>query len=194
MITIEQVEELRKRVHVSYEDAKAALEEANGDILEAIIILERENKIAPPEGGGFYSTKNHQDHVNSNDINEESNKDKYYNNSRVSFSDLLKKFFNLCKNILEKGNKNNFEVLKNGNVEMTIPVTILAILVLFFFWITVPIIVLGLFLGYRYAFSGPDLGKENINSVMDSVANVAENIKKEVKGENSDGKDFDNRG
>ncbi len=38
MITIEQVEELRKRVHVSYEDAKAALEEANGDILEAIII------------------------------------------------------------------------------------------------------------------------------------------------------------
>jgi len=194
MITIEQVEELRKRVHVSYEDAKAALEEANGDILEAIIILERENKIAPPEGGGFYSTKNHQDHVNSNDINEESNKDKYYNNSRVSFSDLLKKFFNLCKKILEKGNKNNFEVLKNGNVEMTIPVTILAILVLFFFWITVPIIVLGLFLGYRYAFSGPDLGKENINSVMDSVANVAENIKKEVKGENSDGKDFDNRG
>ncbi len=158
------------------------------------IILERENKIAPPEGGGFYSTKNHQDHVNSNDINEESNKDKYYNNSRVSFSDLLKKFFNLCKKILEKGNKNNFEVLKNGNVEMTIPVTILAILVLFFFWITVPIIVLGLFLGYRYAFSGPDLGKENINSVMDSVANVAENIKKEVKGENSDGKDFDNRG
>ena len=32
-----------------------------------------------------------------------------------------------------------------------------------------------------------DLGKESINQVMDSVANAAENIKNEVKGENSHG-------
>lgn len=54
MITIEQVEELRKRVNVSYEEAKLALEEVNGDILEAVINLEKKNKITPPEGGGFY--------------------------------------------------------------------------------------------------------------------------------------------
>ncbi len=57
---------------------------------------------------------------------------------------------------------------------MAIPVTVLAVLLIFTFWITIPIIILGLFFGYRYMFSGPDLGKENVNRAMDSVADVAE--------------------
>lgn len=191
MITMEQVEELRKRANISYEEAKAILEETNGDLLEAIINLEKKNKIAPPSGG-FYSTKNYKHDINSYSSNEENINDRYNYSSSISFSELLKKFFNLCKKILKKGNKNSFQVLKNGNVEMTIPVTILAIFVIFFFWITVPMIVVGLFFGYRYAFSGPDLGRENINSVIDSVANMADNLKKEIKGENSNGKDFNN--
>jgi len=188
---MEQVEELRKRANISYEEAKAILEETNGDLLEAIINLEKKNKIAPPSGG-FYSTKNYKHDINSYSSNEENINDRYNYSSSISFSELLKKFFNLCKKILKKGNKNSFQVLKNGNVEMTIPVTILTIFVIFFFWITVPMIVVGLFFGYRYAFSGPDLGRENINSVIDSVANMADNLKKEIKGENSNGKDFNN--
>ncbi len=64
---------------------------------------------------------------------------------------------------------------------MAIPVTVLAVLLIFTFWITIPIIILGLFFGYRYMFSGPDLGKENVNRAMDSVADVAENLKKGSK-------------
>mgnify|MGYP000971245290 CR=1 FL=1 len=41
MITIEQIDEFRKRTHSSYEDAKFFLEKNNGDILEAIIDFER---------------------------------------------------------------------------------------------------------------------------------------------------------
>lgn len=41
MITIEQIDELRKRLDVSYEEAKEALEACNGDMLEAIIYLEK---------------------------------------------------------------------------------------------------------------------------------------------------------
>ena len=43
-------------------------------------------------------------------------------------------------------------------------------------WITLPLLVLGLFLGFRYRFSGPDLEREEINSVMDSVADTAADI------------------
>ncbi len=191
MITIEQVEELRKRVNISYEEAKAALEETNGDMLDAVINLERRKKISAPEGG-FYSTKN-QHHIYSGEAVEGNGQDKY-NNTGNNVIRLLKKFLSFCKKMLVKGNKNNFEVIKDGKTEMSIPVTLLAILAIFFFWITVPILVLGLFLGYRYAFKGPDLGRENINSVMNKAADMAENLKNEVKGESSDGEDFDNRG
>ncbi|NLX63786.1 MAG: DUF4342 domain-containing protein [Clostridiaceae bacterium] len=41
MITMEQIDEFRKRTHSSYEDARFFLEKNNGDILEAIIDFER---------------------------------------------------------------------------------------------------------------------------------------------------------
>jgi len=44
MITIEQIDELRKRLDVTYEEAKEALEACNGDMLEAIIYLEKTTK------------------------------------------------------------------------------------------------------------------------------------------------------
>lgn len=41
MITIEQIDEFRKRTHSSYEDAKYYLEKNNGEILDAIIDFEK---------------------------------------------------------------------------------------------------------------------------------------------------------
>jgi hypothetical protein len=77
---------------------------------------------------------------------------------------------------------------------MTVPVTVLVVLLIFTFWITVPLIIIGLFLGYRYSFAGPDLGKESVNQALDSVAQAAENIKREVKDSNErmHGEDTDN--
>ena len=42
---LEQIEALRERAHVTYEEAKDALEKSNGDIVEALIYLEKNNKI-----------------------------------------------------------------------------------------------------------------------------------------------------
>lgn len=42
---LEQIDLLRKRANVGYEEAKAALEKSNGDLVEALIYLEKENKI-----------------------------------------------------------------------------------------------------------------------------------------------------
>lgn len=46
-INLEQIDELRKRANVSYEDAKNALEECSGNIIEALVYLEKQNKIKP---------------------------------------------------------------------------------------------------------------------------------------------------
>lgn len=49
-VTMEKVERLKESADVGFEVAKEALEAANGDILEAIIALERDGKLGPNPG------------------------------------------------------------------------------------------------------------------------------------------------
>lgn len=44
-ITLEQIDELKKRANVSFEDARMALQECNGDLVEALVYLEKNGKI-----------------------------------------------------------------------------------------------------------------------------------------------------
>ena len=56
MDNFEKVEKLVEKAGVSYADAKRALEQANGDLLDAMIILEQDGKTAAPEQPS-YSTQ-----------------------------------------------------------------------------------------------------------------------------------------
>lgn len=49
---LELIEKLRERANVSYEEAKEALEKCNGDIVDALIYLEKQDKIKPPKESG----------------------------------------------------------------------------------------------------------------------------------------------
>lgn len=53
-IRLEQIDELRKRANVNYEDARDALEKCNGDMLEALIYLEKQNKLKSSECSTFF--------------------------------------------------------------------------------------------------------------------------------------------
>ena len=44
-ITLEMVDQVRERTGASYEEAKAALEGANGDVVNAIIAIERNDRV-----------------------------------------------------------------------------------------------------------------------------------------------------
>lgn len=48
-ITLEQVDLLMQRANVSYTEAKEALERCNGDVVEALLYLEKAEKINPPK-------------------------------------------------------------------------------------------------------------------------------------------------
>lgn len=52
MITLEQIDELRKRANVSFEDAREALEKCNGDLVEALVYLEKNGKIKSTNESG----------------------------------------------------------------------------------------------------------------------------------------------
>lgn len=44
-VNLEQIDQLRQRANVTYEEAKTALEACNGDMVEALVYLERNNKV-----------------------------------------------------------------------------------------------------------------------------------------------------
>lgn len=158
MITIEQIDELRKRVNVTYEDAKEALEINNGDILDSIIYLEKNGKI---------------NKSSSNEKNEGKRSD--------NFSDVSCSFIAWCKKWIRKGNSNHFLIKKKEKSILEIPVTLLIVLLAFAPWLTIPLLVLALFTGHKFRFHGNDVEKTKVNDVMDNISVATENIKTEIK-------------
>ena len=54
-VTLEQIDELRNRVNVSYEEAKATLEKNDGDLIKSIIELEKKKGKKTEHKGSFTS-------------------------------------------------------------------------------------------------------------------------------------------
>jgi hypothetical protein len=173
---MEQVEKLRQKANVTYDEAKSALEACGGDLLDAVIYLERQGKVKAPQNDGYYNTKSQaaedKEHI----------KDSCSDDSQQgeSFPRLMKRFFKWCGMMIRKGNQNSFEIRQHDRVVITFPVTILALMLLFAFWVVVPLAIVGLFFNFRYAFKGPDLEKTGVNHVMGTASNAAENFRKEV--------------
>lgn len=179
MATLEQVEKLREKASVSFEEAKAALEACNDDLLDAIIWLEKRGKVNPPVAGGYYSSE----HQSEGEKEKESTHQETRQKQGESFSDMMKRFGRFCAKVINKGNANYFEVEKNGKIVISVPVTVLAISLIFFFWVVLPLLILGLFFGCRYRFRGHELGRDSVNRVMDTASDTAENIKKSFNSE-----------
>lgn len=173
MVTLEQVEKLREKANVNFEDAKAALEASNGDLLDALIYLEKQGKAGAPAGGGYYSSKS--------GAGEASQTPAVCPDScgaGSSFKDFMRKAGRFVLRVFDIGNTNSLDVLRRGEIILSCPVTALVLLLIFFFWIVVPLIILSLFFGFRYRFSGKELGRDNVNRAMDGATDAAEDIKK----------------
>lgn len=179
MVTLEQVERLREKANVSFEDAKTALEASDGDLLNALIYLEKQGKVAPPPGDGFYSSQNNAAGEETNHAEKEA--EKAYQGE--SFGDMMKRFGRFCGKILHKGNTNYLEAEKGDSVVFSMPVTVVIVLTAFLFWVVVPLFIISLFCGLRYHFRGKDLDRESVNKVMDGASNTVDGIKRSINSE-----------
>ncbi|HHU17655.1 MAG: DUF4342 domain-containing protein [Anaerovoracaceae bacterium] len=183
MVTLEQVEKLREYANISYDEAKTALENADGDILQAIIELERQGKIQPPKGGGQFQTGSAAvaDNTQSNKSNKGKENQAESKHDKSAFGRNMKKLFRWLGGVIHKGNINAFVVEKDGESLMRLPLTVLVILATFAFWIVLPLIIVGLFFNFRYSFEGPDINNSKVNDAMNTVANAAEEIKNDMR-------------
>ena len=228
-ISIEQVEKLKERTNVTYEEARDALNATDGDILEAVIMLEKEGKTSSSTAAfstnsslpemtsepvrDHTDTSNANQHANQNQNNANQgnyNSNQYNNNAGqgnysgyqnqgqgqgqyhyqyqgqdqyTSFGDVMRKIGNGCSKILHVGNTNYLVAHRFDRETTRVPVTLLVIFLIFLFPITVTVLIVPLFFGYRYRFSGPNLERDDINNAMNKASDVAEDIKQSFSNE-----------
>ena len=66
------------------------------------------------------------------------------------------------------------------------PTLVLILLAVFAFWITIPLLVIGLFFDFKYRFEGIDEVHIDVNDIMDKAADGAAHLKNDVKGSEPD--------
>ena len=168
MTQFEMVEKLCEKANVTYEEAKAALEAANWDLLDAIVFLEQEGKVKK-------STSHHS--TQSEPIEEEEAP------KTVPLRVQIRKLWQLFLKLLRIGNVNHLVVSHNGKQVFSLPVTVVAILLICSCMGVLVAIAISLFFGVRYSFKGEHLGKESVNNVMQKATDVAEQVKESIEDE-----------
>ena len=175
MDEFEKVEKLRQRADVSYEEARDALRACDGDILDAMVYLEKLGHAKAPEQATFSTNaETKENYENVPEVIVESQK-----NNDPSFGERL---MDLIKTGIRKGME-NYLVISNQDKEL-IRMPLLIVIILFFFahmGILIAIII-SLFFGVRYSIVGKD-DLSAVNELMDKAGDRAskwmdENVKK----------------
>ena len=161
----EMVEKLRTKANVSYEEAKAALEASDWDILDALVLLESEGKVSSGETKAEYTTQEKPETKAQWNTPE----------TKAKVSDGLSKLWAWIKKMLTLGNGNQFVIRRNGDELVSMPITVMAILMVVFWPFSLIVLFVGLFLGARYSFRGPNINS-NVNDVMDKAQNKAASV------------------
>ncbi len=157
----EMVEKLSQKAGVTFEEAKAALENSDWDMLDALVALEAAGKVKSNADTAAYSTQ------------PQPVKQPQHQSGRQEFVSGLQKLWNFICLLFKKGNANFFSIYRHQDEVVTMPVTVLLLLVILGWPLSMILLVIGLFCGLRYKFSGPDLGDQNgLNKAMDSAANA----------------------
>lgn len=175
MDQLEKVEKIREKTGVSYEEAKEALDASNGDVLDAIVYLEVKGKIKGPEAT-VYSTKAD---TSSEEFQEAAKN--YQTADQEHFGDIVKRFLKWCGNLIKKGCENFFIVSRHNEEIMTVPVIVLALVLLLMFWCIFPLMIVGLFFGFKYSFRGAIAKAVDVNKACDMAADACESMKQEFK-------------
>lgn len=160
MEQFEKVEKIVEKTGVSYEDAKAALEENGYDLLDAMIALERAGKVKE-QRTAYYTTGDAAASAFTGEVVETGSvyrKERSARNaqSREETKTEIRRIMKWLQGLLEKSLRTNFCVDRHDEEIIAVPVLVLVLILLVAFWGLFPILVIGLFFGCRYHFRAGD--------------------------------------
>lgn len=147
----EMVETLRTKANVTYEEAKAALEASDWDMLDALVLLEGEGKV---KDAVACAAQEKAEETRRADRKEKRG---------------LSGLWAWIKKMITLGNKNQFVITRKGSELVAMPITVMALLTVVVWPFSLIVLFVGLFLGTRYAFRGPD-----INASVDDFVSKAQ--------------------
>jgi len=166
------IDKLKNETNISYEEAKNALEKSKWDILDAFVYLEENGEIQKPSISIFY-TNEYKENKKYREVTTSKNQENNYNNKKKdnTFEGI---FVKVCK-IIDVCNNIFFEISKENKAFLRIPITVVILLLLFTFWLAIPLFIVGLFFDIEFSLSG-DRGE--INKINHILKVISENIKK----------------
>lgn len=167
----EKVEKLREKANVSYEEAKEALEKSNGDILDAMILLEKEGK-TKKAGAERYSTKYEKELERFRNCEEKQERRERAKEECRSFGEKL-------KSLLKKSAENFLVIDRKGERILKLPIFAVILILIFAWYAAIIAILVSVFMGCKYSFEGEEDFKK-ANDVCDKAEDIANSVKDKV--------------
>lgn len=178
MEDIKLIEKLRDKANISYEEAKEVLEKNNWDILDAIIYLEKKGKIKGPSVETFYTNESKDAYINNQNI-AIYNKGEEKRNSRNTNG--FEGIFEAVCRVIDTCNNIFLEIAKDGKMFLKIPFTVLILLLIFTFWIVIPLVIVGLFFDIEFSVASKRVNTDKANKIFKEISLVVKKIKEEIK-------------
>lgn len=169
-ITLEQAERVRQYAKVSYEEARAALEQTGGSCLDAVIWLERQGR-TPPVRGGSWSTRyggpqpEESMPAAPSGVSAAGQGPRHRRYTAKEVGEALKSFLRNCTKI-------SVDIWRKDDLLVGIPLVVCVLLFIVAYQLMIPLAILGLLLRCRYHISGWDWNTEAINHTMDQVTDT----------------------
>lgn len=162
----EMVEKLRSKVNVSYEEAKAALEASDWDLLDALVYLENRGKVSGEEAS--YTTR------------QEPHPEASPQSGGQQVKGVMERLLSSLRDLIHKGNKTMMDISFRGKSYLELPMTLVVPLLVLGFPAVPLIVLVGMFLGLRYSFRGENIS-DSMNKAMDKAYETVDSIKSGVQ-------------
>lgn len=166
MDEFDKVEKLRARADVSFEEARDALRACDGDLLDAMVYLEKLGHVKAPEQSTFTTDsakKEEYENVPDAVIRSQSE------TNDPSFGQQLRL---LLKTAFRKSVDNFLVVSHKGDEKFRIPILAAIILLMLFNFATLAAIIISLFFDVQYRFAGKD-DLSKVNQALDRAGTRA---------------------
>lgn len=175
---LERVELVREKCQVSYGDAKAALELCDYDVLDAVVLLERQGKTQTATA--HFSTEQKAAEGSSAPM-AAAQADYEESARRQRTEEKVNHVFSWLKRLVVRSLEVTLVATRHGKQVVSVPLLLFVLLVAIGFWCLVPLMVVSLFFGFSYRFEGLGKVTVDVNDLSQRASAGAERIKQEVK-------------
>ena len=161
-ITLEQIDNLRERTHVSYGQAKEALEISDGHMIDAIIYLENEKE--------SFQDVNHE---------EKNSRQRHKKEFKKTSDEFVLGF----KKVIKLLNETRFIMFNEDRTIFDISMTITLLAAMFVFPLTMTILIIGLLTGNRFKIKKKSKLSESVNDIFDKASKMTDEVKNSFKSD-----------